>query len=160
MLRSSPAPPWSRTMNDLTNPAIAFFAAYKAAIQTKDLELFMSLYSEDVQIFDAWDRWQYSGAVAWRGMAAAWFESIGTGTVTVEVQDVKTVKNDNVAAASAFTTYAAVSADGTRLKSLDNRMTVVLQREGDTWKVVHEHTSAPAGFSTKKVSLSRAERAA
>ena len=39
------------------------------------------------------------------------------------------------------------------LRSLSNRMTVAMQRRGDDWKVVHEHTSAPIEHGTLKAQL-------
>ena len=56
----------------------------------------------------------------------------------------------DVGAVSAFTTYAAVAPDGTELRSMNNRLTWVLRKDGDgTWKIAHEHTSAPAGAEGK-----------
>lgn len=35
---------------------------------------------------------------------------------------------------------------------MDNRLTCVLKKgSGDAWKVVHEHSAAPADFETDKV---------
>ena len=34
-----------------------------------------------------------------------------------------------------------------------NRVTVVLEQKGGAWKIVHEHSSAPADFETLKVML-------
>ena len=42
------------------------------------------------------------------------------------------------------------------LRSLSNRMTVVLRRRDGEWKVVHEHTSAPIEHETLKARLQRA----
>ena len=56
----------------------------------------------------------------------------------------------------ATVTYAAQGRDGTILRSLSNRMTVVLRRRDGAWKVVHEHTSAPIQHDTLKARLQRA----
>ena len=70
--------------------------------------------------------------------------------VVVEFDDVRTQAGADVAAVSAFTTFAAVSPDGTELRSMNNRLTWVLRKEADgAWKIAHEHTSAPAGDEGK-----------
>ena len=63
---------------------------------------------------------------------------------------------DGVAVVHAFLTFKGVSADGEKLRAMNNRLTWMLRREGDgSWKIVHEHTSAPADFETSKVMLQR-----
>src|SRR2546423_653071 len=70
--------------------------------------------------------------------------------VAVTFDDVRSQAGPDVAAVSAFTTFAAVSPDGTELRSMNNRLTWVLRKETDgSWKIVHEHTSAPAGDEGK-----------
>jgi ketosteroid isomerase-like protein len=55
-----------------------------------------------------------------------------------------------MASVSAFTTFAAVAPDGTESRSMNNRLTWVLRKGADGgWKIVHEHTSAPAGDEGK-----------
>jgi uncharacterized protein (TIGR02246 family) len=130
--------------------------AYAAAVRAKDVDAFMDLYADDVRNFDLWTEWSYDGKDALRGMVAEWFGSLGDDEeVVVEFDDVRTTDGGDVAAVSAFTTYAAVAPDGTRLRSMNNRLTWVLRKDADgDWKVVHEHTSAPAGEGGK-VQLSR-----
>jgi ketosteroid isomerase-like protein len=56
----------------------------------------------------------------------------------------------DAAAVSAFTSYAAVSPDGSELRSMNNRLTWILRRDAEgSWKIVHEHTSAPTGEGGK-----------
>ena len=120
--------------------------AYAEAVRAKDVDAFVGLYADDVRSFDLWDRWSYDGREAWRAMVTEWFGSLGDDVVAVEFDEVRTEAGDDVAAVSAFTTYRALSAAGEELRSMDNRLTWVLRRDGDgTWKIVHEHTSAPAG---------------
>ena len=88
---------------------------------------------------------------ALRGMVAGWFGSLADDeVVAVRFDDVRTQAGPDVAAVSAFTTFAAVSPDGTESRSMNNRLTWVLRKEDDGgWKIVHEHTSAPAGDEGK-----------
>ena len=129
---------------------------YAAAVRAKDVDRFMALYANDVRIFDMWGRWSYDGAEAWRGMATEWFGSLGEEQVAVEFDAVETVVADGVAIANAFVTYKGLSADGQELRAMNNRLTWGLTKTGDDgWKVVHEHSSAPADFDTGNVQLQR-----
>ncbi|HEU5476533.1 MAG TPA: nuclear transport factor 2 family protein [Gaiellaceae bacterium] len=80
-----------------------------------------------------------------------WFGSLGDDEVVeVEFDEVRTQAGDEVAAVSAFITFRALSPQGDELRSMNNRLTWVLRKDGDgAWKIVHEHTSAPAGDEGK-----------
>jgi uncharacterized protein (TIGR02246 family) len=120
--------------------------AYAAAVRAKDVEAFLALYADDVRSFDLWGVWSYDGKEALRAMVEGWFGSVPEDeTVVVKFDDARTELGSDVAAVSAFTTFAAETSDGTELRSMNNRLTWMLRRDGDLWKIVHEHTSAPAG---------------
>ena len=125
--------------------------AYAAAVRAKDVDAFVGLYADDVRTFDLWSEWSYDGKDALRAMVSEWFGSLEDDElVAVEFDDVRTQAGPDVGAVSAFTTYAAVAPDGTELRSMNNRLTWVLRRDGDgAWKIAHEHTSAPAGDEGK-----------
>ena len=125
--------------------------AYAAAVRAKDVDAFLDLYADDVRTFDLWSDWSYDGKEALRAMVSEWFGSLGDDeVVAVRFDDVCTQAGADVGAISAFTTFAAVSPEGAELRSMNNRLTWVLRREGEgAWKVVHEHTSAPAGEEGK-----------
>lgn len=123
---------------------------YTAAVRAKDVDAFVGLYADDVRTFDLWSVWSYDGKAALREMVAEWFGSLGTDVVAVEFDEVRSETGNEVAAVSAFTTYRGLSADGEELRSMNNRLTWVLRKEADgTWKIAHEHTSAPAGDEGK-----------
>lgn len=128
---------------------------YAAAVQAKDVDGFVSLYGDDVRVFDMWGRWSYDGAAAWRSMAVEWFGSLGDEQVAVEFQDVQTLLGEDVAVAHAFVTYKGLSAEGAELRAMNDRLTWALQKTAGGWKVVHEHSSGPADFDTGKVQLQR-----
>ena len=125
--------------------------AYAAAVRAKDVEAFLELYSDDVRTFDLWQEWTYDGKDALRGTVSEWFGSLPDDeVVAVRFDEVRTQTGSDVTAISAFTTFAAVSPDGTELRSMNNRLTWILRKEPDgSWKIVHEHTSAPAGDEGK-----------
>jgi len=125
--------------------------AYAAAVRARDVDAFLDLYADDVRTFDLWSQWSYDGKDALRAMVSEWFGSLGDDEeVVVRFDDVRTQAGADVGAVSAFTTFAAVSSDGTELRSMNNRLTWVLQKDGaGAWKIVHEHSSAPAGAEGK-----------
>jgi len=129
--------------------------AYAAAVNAKDVDGFAALYDENVCVFDLWGAWKYQGIKAWRAMAEEWFSSLGSERVAVEFDDVQSKQTPHLAFVSAFAKYTAVSAEGKILRSLQNRLTCVLELKDGTWKITHEHTSAPADHKTLKVSLKR-----
>ena len=131
-------------------------SAYANAVRAKDADAFVGLYTDDVRNFDLWSEWSYDGKDALRGMVAGWFGSLAEDeAVAVRFDDVRTQEGSDVAAVSAFTTFAAVAPDGTESRSMNNRLTWVLRKDADGgWKIVHEHTSAPAG-DEGKVQLQR-----
>src|SRR5436305_3227404 len=125
--------------------------AYAAAVRAKDVEAFLDLYADAARNLDLWSEWSYDGKDALRAMVAEWFGSLPDDeVVVVKFDDVRTHAGSEVAAVSAFTTFAAESSSGTELRSMNNRLTWVLRKDADgAWKIVHEHTSAPAGEEGK-----------
>jgi len=129
---------------------------YANAVYTKDVDSYIGLYDEDTRVFDLWGRWLYTGSAEWRKPAQEWFGSLGTDRSSPEFHDVQIEVGDGVAAMHAFITYKGLSAEGKELRSMDNRITWVLRKNRDgAWKVIHEHTSAPADFESGKVTLRR-----
>ena len=129
--------------------------AYRDAVHAKDVDAFVAIFADDVRVFDMWGAWSHDGIDAWREMAEAWFGSLGDERVRVEFDDVQTTVGEDVAVLSAFVTFAGLSADGNELRSMNNRLTWGLRKTAGTWKVVHEHTSAPVEMATGKVDLKR-----
>jgi uncharacterized protein (TIGR02246 family) len=144
-------------MNNQIDPVIKMIEAYKAAVLAKDVDAFCALYAADVHIFDMWGQWSMRGIDAWRAMAQGWFASLDTEQVIVDANHIESVITDELAVGHAIFTYTAVSAEGEKMRSLDNRITVVLKRTGDSWKVIHEHTSAPIDHATLKANLKYAD---
>ena len=142
-------------MSDI-DPAVAkVLAAYKAAVHAKDVDAFMRLYDPAVRVFDAWGIWSYEGAAAWQVAVEGWFSSTPTERVKVGFEDVSAVVTPAFTSVTAIVTYAAVSAQGEPLRAMQNRLTWILRTSGHVLRIVHEHTSAPAGFEDGKVILQR-----
>ncbi|MFB9994042.1 YybH family protein [Deinococcus oregonensis] len=128
---------------------------YIAAVLAKDVEAFVALYDDQVCVFDMWGEWAYQGAEAWRGMVTGWFGSLGTERVQVEMQDVQTVLTDQLALIHASVSYSGLSAEGVKLRSMHNRLTLVCQPTNGGWKIIHEHSSSPVDLATSKMILQR-----
>jgi ketosteroid isomerase-like protein len=131
------------------------FEAYEAAVYAKDVEAFMRLYDCGARVFDAWGVWSYEGASAWQVAVEGWFASLGTERVKVTFDEVSSVGTPVFMSVSAIVTYTGVSAQGEPVRAMQNRLTWVLKTSGHVLRIIHEHTSAPAGFEDGKAILQR-----
>lgn len=145
-------------MNDLETQVWRSIETYRSAVLAKNAETFMHLYDPEVRVFDTWGTWSYEGAAAWRIAVEGWFASLGAETVRVAFDDVKITGDKGLAAMSACVTYSGHSAQGAPLRSMQNRMTWVLQTRSHVLRIVHEHTSTPIGFEDTKAIFQRAAR--
>ena len=136
------------------NEISSVFEMYKTAVFQKDIEGLLTLFDENVRVFDMW-AWSYDGLLSWREMVTGWFNSLGEDRDVVTFDDIRIQEFGEMAVASAFARFAAVSAKGEELRFLQNRLTWVMQRKAGAWKIVHEHTSGPVDGETLKVRLQR-----
>ena len=141
-------------MTDLANVK-AVLDTYRAAVQAKDVEAFVAVYDHDIVAFDMWGEWSHRGIDAWRQMAADWFGSLGNDQVEVTFDDIQATVGVGAAGMHALVTFTGISAGGERLRAMNNRLSWTLRKKRGTWKVVHEHTSAPIDPATSKVILQR-----
>lgn len=142
-------------MKQISDPVREALARYSAAAYEKNVDSFVSLYADDVHVFDMWNQWELRGIEAWRKMAQGWFGSLGTERVVVTASDVASTITAELAVGHATLTYAAVSPEGKELRSLDNRLSIALRKSGDTWKIFHEHTSGPIDHQTLVAKIRR-----
>ena len=143
-------------MNDSKREIDHVVESYKAAVFAADAKAFMHLYDPAVRVFDAWGVWLYDGAAEWQRAVEGWFTSLGSERVRVSFSEVQVLPGQPVAVLNAIVTYAAESAKGEALRSMQNRITWVLRETGHVLRIVHEHTSAPVGFEDSKAILTRA----
>ena len=142
-------------MSQTSDPVHQALARYSAAAYEKDVDAFVSLYSDELHVFDMWNSWELRGIDAWRAMAAGWFSSLGEERVVVKARDVVATVSGELAMGHATLSYTAISADGQELRSLDNRITLAMRRAGNAWKIFHEHTSGPIDHKTMKGVIKR-----
>lgn len=142
-------------MSEMTDPILEALSRYSAAVYDKDVSAFVALYADELHVFDMWNTWELRGLVAWREMAEGWFASLGDERVVVKAHDVASEVLGDLALGHATLTFTAISAQGQELRSLDNRLTLALRREGEGWKIFHQHTSGPINHETFKGSINR-----
>jgi len=142
-------------VSDIEKQVLRAIDTYKSAVLAKNAETLMHLYAPQVRVFDAWGTWSYEGASAWRVAVEGWFASLGGETVRVSFDELRILAGQGHASMSAIVTYAAVSAEGQDLRSMQNRISWVLESSGHVLRIVHEHTSAPIGFEDSKAILQR-----
>jgi uncharacterized protein (TIGR02246 family) len=133
----------------------SLFETYKNAVFQKDVEAFASIFDERVQVFDMWGQWTYDGLAAWREMAKGWFASLGTDRDVITFDNIQVQETDELATATAFVRFTAVSEKGEELRYLENRLTWVARKKDEKWVIIHQHTSGPVDFETMKVILRR-----
>lgn len=141
-------------MNSLPQPVSQFLEAYQKTVLNKDLEAFMRLYDESLQVFDMWGPdWESIGLAPWRALTEEWFSSLGEEKVAVTFEKVLGSEQNGTAYFSAFVKFAALSPENKVLRFLHNRMTGILVLKNGEWKMVHQHTSGPINPETLKVAL-------
>jgi uncharacterized protein (TIGR02246 family) len=139
----------------MADPFSQVLGAYRAAVLAKDVEAFVALYEDDVEVFDAWGIWSLRGLSAWRALVTDWFSSLGAERVVIDVAESRTTRSGELAVGHAILTYTARSAGGEALRSLGNRLTMGLRWSGSSWRVFHEHTSVPIDHRSTKAILQR-----
>jgi len=142
-------------MADLEKSVSQVLDAYTKAVSGKDADALLRLYDPKARVFDAWGVWSYEGAESWRRAVEAWFSSLGTERVLVSFDDTQILVQGEFALVSTIVSYAGVSAQGEKLRSMQNRLTWGMRLRGHVLRIVHEHTSAPLGFEDMKAILQR-----
>jgi ketosteroid isomerase-like protein len=120
-----------------------YFTIYKQAAWAKDIERMISLYADNVLIFDMWMRGYQTGLTEWAGVIKNWLDSLGDEKVNVIFDKIEINEGGDIGFGSALIIYQAISRDNTVVRSMKNRITIGFRKEKDVWKVIHQHTSAP-----------------
>ena len=137
-------------MTDIESIAQKTIDTYVTAVRERDIAAFMSLYAPGVRIFDAWDAWEYRGAEQWQKPISAWLASHESEKLRVTFDDVIVHGSQTDVVVVALVTYARVSADGSLLGAIRNRLTWFLQVRDGRARIIHEHTSVPVDFHEMK----------
>ena len=142
-------------MSDMEKSIALLVETYKSAVCAKNVQTFMHMYDPNVRVFDTWGAWSYEGAAAWQTAIEGWFTSLGTERVKVTFEELQSSVGREFAIVSAIVTYAAVSAQGEQLRTMQNRLSWGLRTIGHVPRIIHEHTSAPVAFEDAKAILQR-----
>jgi ketosteroid isomerase-like protein len=121
------------------------------AIQLKDIDRLMSLYSPDIVYFDLVPGLQYTGSAALRGRFFHWFDGY-KGSIGQEIRDLNILASGDIAVA-----YMLIRASGT-LKSGHEvgfwvRATTCCQRSNHGWLITHEHVSLPVDLESRSAAI-------
>jgi ketosteroid isomerase-like protein len=130
---------------------------YKAAVFARNVDDFMNLYDPNARVFDTWGVWSYESAADRRQAIEGWFGSLGDERVKVTFTEVRVSGEHDLMLVNAVCEYVGCSAEGEELRSMQNRFTWAIARNGDTLKVVHEHTSVPISPKDTKAIFHRTD---
>lgn len=127
---------------------------WREAIRSRDLDRLESLYAADMLFFDVIPPYVQSGAKAYRATWEGMFRHLPP-RVMPYMRDVQIHTSGDLAVMHGSTQLvnADTKADAT-MGSV--RVTVVYQRTGGEWKVIHEHVSVPIDPKTGKALTPRA----
>ncbi|PWD50986.1 DUF4440 domain-containing protein [Serinibacter arcticus] len=123
--------------------AIADIArSYGERAAALDAAAFIALYDDGIVVHDLFSPEPIVGIDVWRAQVDHWF-----GDVTSEDTNVARIgpltihASGDLATAFGRVRYGILGQDGTERYGMWNRLTWVLRRDGDAWRIVHEHTS-------------------
>jgi ketosteroid isomerase-like protein len=136
-------------MSDIHPRLIRICENYTRAVLDKNVDGFLGLYHPTARVFDTWGAWSFESVPARRKVIEQWFGSLGEERVGVTFDRVQTTVTSDLAALTARVVFAAISPSGAELRSMQNRLTWVLKPDGDSWQIIHEHTSVPIGPDLK-----------
>jgi len=121
------------------------------AIQAKDIERLMSLYSPDVVYFDVVPPLQYAGAAALRERFTQWFDGYA-GAISMETRDLKIATSGDIAVAHWLSRAIGTLKNGQEVGAWV-RATSCCQWSHHEWLIVHEHISLPANVRTGNAAM-------
>ena len=114
---------------------------YRDAVMTKNVDKVMTLYTDDIVSFDAIKALQFKGKAAYRAHWEACMEMC-SGPHVFEFHEIAIETADNLAFAH-WVTHCGGTNDKGETQSCWMRATACYRPVGGTWKIVHEHWSAP-----------------
>ena len=136
--------------NNFHKPA-DFFHLYSKTAYEKDITGMISLYDDNVLVFDMWEKGFTAGIKEWSSIIADWLSSLNDEKVKVLFERIDIQEGADTAFAHALIQFQAISPDGSVIRSMKNRITVGMIKRDGLWKVVHQHTSAPVDSNLKAI---------
>ena len=119
----------------------ALINTYREAVMTKNVDKVMALYADDIVSFDAIKALQFKGKAAYRAHWEACMQMC-PGPHVFEFHEIAIEAADNLAFAH-WVTHCGGTNDKGETQSCWMRATACYRPVNGTWKIVHEHWSAP-----------------
>ena len=116
-------------------------ARQRDAIEAKDLDGLMSLYSADVVYYDVVPPLQYVGEAALRGRFSTWFGGY-RGGLSTEIRELDIAAAGDMAVAHRLSKVAGTLQNGQEVGAWV-RATSCFARTGGALLIIHEHVSLP-----------------
>ena len=126
---------------------------YKTSVSERDVEKFLRSYSEKIDLYDCWTKWECNGLKEWRKSVESWFQELSEEGLNLKVtfSDMSIEEGESVAFAKCAITYVAyVQSSSEILRQITNRFTFGLCKVDESWQIVHEHSSLPIDPATGK----------
>ena len=114
---------------------------YREAVMSKNVEQVMALYVDDIVSFDAIKALQFKGKAAYRAHWEACMEMCA-GPHVFEFHEIAIETAENLAFAH-WVAHCGGTNDKGETQSCWMRATACYRLVGGTWKIAHEHWSAP-----------------
>lgn len=114
---------------------------YRDAVMNKNVDKVMTLYTDDIVSFDAIKALQFKGKAAYLAHWEACMEMC-SGPHVFEFHEIAIETADNLAFAH-WVTHCGGTNDKGETQSCWMRATACYRQVGGTWKIAHEHWSAP-----------------
>lgn len=135
-----------------TESAVAqLYDTWLAGVRSQDLDTVLSCYTDDILAFDAVLALRFSGREAYRRHWQACMEycPVGAGKEPVfELRDLRVESGGGIAFAHAL--IRCGHKEGDRIDASWMRMSSGLRRQGEEWRIAHEHFSAPFDMPSTK----------
>ncbi len=129
------------------NEIRALVEAWHTTVTGGDLDRIMAFYDDDVVAFDAIATLQFVGAAAYREHWAQCLQFMGEGSIVLHSVTVQA--SDDLAVAWFIDRCSGPNEQG-EMESGYTRGTACYRRQGDGWRIVHEHFSMPIDMQTGK----------
>jgi ketosteroid isomerase-like protein len=130
----------------------ALLDSQSEAIQIKDIDRLMSLYSSDIVYYDVVPPLQYAGSTALRGRFLQWFDGF-KGSIGTEVRDLNILASGDIAVAYWFSRVSGTLKNGHEVVGSWVRATSCCQRLNQRWLITHEHISLPVDFESRSAAM-------
>lgn len=115
---------------------------YKEAARSKNADLMLEIYTDDIFMFDAWEKWSEQGLASMKSMVDEWFTGLGEESLDLEIDNLDITQGDKIGFATFDVNFIRLDVEGTPYKSVKNRFTICLVKES-SWKIKHQHSSVP-----------------